>query len=190
MKDIIISGLSKSFGEKKVLDNLNLTIPAGEITCVMGPSGCGKTTLFNILAGLLEPDSGTVEGMPERISFVFQEDRLCPAYSAAANVRLVTGNTVSREKIASDLAELGLGDSAGLPSEQLSGGMKRRAAIARAVLYGGDVFLLDEAFKGLDEERKRQTMDYVKSRTAGKTVICVTHDAEEAEYLGGKIIKL
>jgi len=190
MTDIRLEGIVKSFDGRAVFDGLTLTIPAGETTCVMGPSGCGKTTLLNILAGLVKPDGGAVTGVPERVAFVFQEDRLCEAFLAVSNVRLVTGKRVSREAVAAALGELGLGESLDQPVASFSGGMKRRVAVARAVLYGAELLLLDEAFKGLDEERKRLTMDYIKAHTAGKTVVCVTHDPEEAAYLGGRIVEL
>lgn len=190
MKDIVVSHLQKSFDGRTVLSDLNLNFPAGSLTCIMGPSGCGKTTLLNILAGLLQPDGGSVSGVPERLSMVFQEDRLCEDFSALKNVQLVTGNRLDEDAILSQLSQLGLADSARLPAKNLSGGMKRRVAIARAVCYDADLLLLDEAFKGLDDQRRRLTMDYIKAHSKNKTVICITHDPAEAEYLGGRLIQL
>ncbi len=190
MSALEVRNISKRYGENRVLENLSLTFPEGSVTCVMGPSGCGKTTLLHIIAGLILPDSGSVTGRPERISFVFQEDRLCEDFSAVANIRLVTGREMPEEEILRHLSVLGLSESARMPVRELSGGMKRRVAIARAVCHHPGLLLLDEAFKGLDEDRKRMTMDYIRKERGGMTVIFVTHDPAEAEYMGGRLIQL
>ena len=190
MTDIIVTGLVKRFGDKEVLGGISLAFKGGEITCIKGPSGCGKTTLLRILAGLETQDSGTVSGLPERIGFVFQEDRLSEDFSAVSNIRLATGKTVSRDVIESHLREIGLGNDLSKPVREFSGGMKRRVAIVRAVLYGADLLIMDEPFKGLDAELKRSLIDYVKKYTCGKTVICVTHEPAEAEYIGGRLIDM
>ena len=126
--------LYKRFGDKPVLENVSLTVPAGAVLCLMAPSGWGKTTLLRCIAGLEKPDSGTVQGVPERIGYVFQEDRLCGHMSAVENVRLATGRRMDTEIIRAHLTELGLGDQLHQPVEELSGGQRRRVAIARAVL--------------------------------------------------------
>jgi NitT/TauT family transport system ATP-binding protein len=190
MNELQLDRVCKSFGPRAVLRDFSLTVDPGERVCVMGPSGCGKTTLLRLIAGLEKPDGGEIRGVPRRISAVFQEDRLCEGFSAAANVRVVTGRAVSGETIAAHLRTLGLGDSLAVPVRQLSGGMRRRAALARAVLFGGDLFLLDEAFKGLDAATRTLAMDYVLRGTAGKTAILVTHDPAEAAYFGGRVIPM
>ncbi len=190
MSDLALENISKRYGENRVLENLSLTFPDNSITCIMGPSGCGKTTLLRIVAGLVKPDSGCIRGRPGRISFVFQEDRLCEDFSAVANIRLVTGKKMQDSEIMRHLAALGLAESARMPVRELSGGMKRRVAIARAVCYQSGLLLLDEAFKGLDEERRKMTMDYIRAESSGKIMICVTHDPAEAEYLGGTLVNL
>jgi NitT/TauT family transport system ATP-binding protein len=188
---IELQNVSKSFGEKQVLQSFSHTFPEGELTCVMGPSGCGKTTLLSLLLGLEQPDSGRVLGMEgRRKSAVFQEDRLCDNFSAVANIRLVTGRTLPEKVILQHLEELGLSDSVRLPVSQMSGGMRRRVAIARAVCCGPELLLLDEAFKGLDEQCRRDTAAYIRRHTAGASVLCVTHDPEEATLLGGRCIDL
>ena len=101
-----------------------------------GPSGLGKTTLLRCVAGLETPDAGAVTGVPRRLGYVFQEDRLCDNFSAVANIRLVTGRTLPEKAILQHLEELGLSDSVRLPVSQLSGGMRRRVAIARACAAG------------------------------------------------------
>ncbi len=190
MNELVLDKITKRYGNKTVLRDVSLTFRRDRITCVMGPSGCGKTTLLHIIAGLLEPDSGQITGRPDRISFVFQEDRLCEDFSAIANIRLVTGKSISENEIMECLSSLGLEDSARKPVRELSGGMKRRAAIARALCYHPDLLILDEAFKGLDEERRQSTMDRIRAEKKGRIIICVTHDPAEAEYLGGSLIRL
>lgn len=190
MNDLTIRNVTKSFGEKAVLRGVSMTVQAGETVSIMGPSGCGKTTLLNLIAGLIQPDGGKILGVPQRISAVFQEDRLCEAFTAVSNLRLVTGRHVPDALLRAHLERLGLADDADRPVRELSGGMKRRVAIARAVVYGGELFLLDEAFKGLDDRTKELAMDYVRSETAGKTVVSVTHDRAEAERLGGRLIQM
>ena len=188
---IEISGISKSFGEKQVLRGFDCTMKTGEVTSLMGSSGVGKTTLFNILLGLIPPDTGTIDGLdPLRLSAVFQEDRLCENANAVVNIRLVTGKAVSREEIMQALAEVGLDtESIGKPVSQLSGGMRRRVALLRALLAPAyDTLLLDEPFKGLDEETKARVMVYLKKKAAGKTMLIITHDYDEAEAMGGEIV--
>lgn len=186
MKDIKICRLSKSFGEKDVLRDLTLTLVGGGRYALMGPSGCGKTTLLSILAGLLRADGGRVEGLPPRVSMVFQEDRLLDGLSAYRNLRVVLPASVSDAAIFGCLAALGLGEDAQRPVSELSGGMRRRVAIARALLAEGELLLLDEPFKGLDEATRAQTAAYLVQHTEGKTVLLVTHDSEEAALLGAE----
>lgn len=188
MKDLVLTDITKSYGDRLVLENLSLTFPAGSVTCIMGPSGCGKTTLFNLITGTIKPDSGSISGVPERLSIVFQEDRLCESFSAISNIRLVTGDRMSNEEIMQHFEELGIADSANMPVCNLSGGMKRRVTIARAICYDSELILLDEALKGLDDERRHLTMDYIKRHSQGKTIICITHDPKEAEHMGGTLI--
>lgn len=190
MNDIVLENIGISFGETRVLSGLSYTFRAGSVTCIEGPSGRGKTTLLNLIAGLCRPDEGSISGVPEKVAFVFQEDRLCEDFTAGANIRLVCGGSASSGKIAAMLSELGLPGTEKKTVRDFSGGMKRRVAIARALLYEGDLILLDEPFKGLDDEMKKKTMDAVLSHCAGKTLICVTHDASEAAYLGGEILRI
>ena len=190
MTDLKVQGISKRFGEQAVLRNVTATFPAGSVTCLLGPSGFGKTTLLRIIAGLEQPDAGRIEGAPERIGFVFQEDRLCEDFSAVSNVRLVTGKSMPKEEIIRHLMEIGLGDSLDKPVREYSGGMKRRVAIVRAVCYPADLLILDEPFKGLDEKLRLEVIGYIRKHTAGKTVICVTHEPDDAERLGGENIEM
>ena len=190
MKELKIRGIRKRFGDREVLRNVNAVFPAGSVTCLLGPSGSGKTTLLRIIAGLEKPDAGSVEGVPERIGFVFQEDRLCEEFSALSNVHLVTGKSMPKEEIARHLAEIGLEDSLDKPVREYSGGMKRRVAIVRAVCCAAELLILDEPFKGLDGKLRLEVIDYIRKYTAGRTVICVTHDPDDAERLGGVNMEL
>ncbi|MBR4067227.1 MAG: ATP-binding cassette domain-containing protein [Clostridia bacterium] len=180
--------ISKQFDGKTVLDRLELHLEAGQRYALMGVSGSGKTTLLNLLMGLVKPDSGTIE-MPEglRISTVFQENRLIEGMTAVANIRLVC--PVSPENARSLLLEMGIEeDSLPQPVSAYSGGMKRRVAIARALLAEYDLLLLDEPYKGLDEDTRRQVAAVVKRMTEGKTLLMVTHEPEDAD--GHHLIEL
>ena len=167
---IVIENLTKSYEEKLALPPFSCTLEEGEIVCLLGQSGCGKTTLLRLLLGLESPTGGTVSGLPDRISAVFQEDRLCPAFSAVTNVSLALGRQV--------------------PRTELSGGMQRRVAMARSLLSPADLYLMDEPFKGLDEDTRKVVMDAVLQRTKGRTLLLVTHDPEEASYLNGRVIRM
>lgn len=178
------------YAEAPILEDFSLTLPDRGLTVLSGPSGCGKTTLLSLLLGLEQPDSGRVLGMEgRRKSAVFQEDRLCENAGAASNLRLVNP-TLTREEAEAMLRNLDLGDSLRQPVRTLSGGMKRRVAILRALAAEYDVLLCDEPFKGLDEATKAQVMDYFLGKTQGKTVILVTHDPGEAKFLGGELLLL
>ncbi len=185
-----LKNISKSFGDKSVLNNLSADFANGFRVCIMGASGSGKTTLLNIIMGLIKPDSGEIIDAPNQISAVFQEDRLCEPYSAVANVLAVTGKEISEEKIVSLLGELKLEGSEYLPVSTLSGGMRRRVALARALLAKGDMLILDEPFKGLDEETRRVVIDVINRYTKGKTLIVSTHDIRDASDLHAEIFNL
>lgn len=191
---IRIEHLNKSYHDRPVLQDLSLSIPIGQITAVMAPSGVGKTTLLRILMGLETADSGKIEGLDGlRLSAVFQEDRLCANLSPVSNIRLVTGSSLSRQEILSALDQTGLSDCAGQPARELSGGQRRRVALLRALLAPWDLLLLDEPFKGLDTETRKQIMDYVLlhfHKKPGRTALLVTHDESEASYMAGNVFTL
>ncbi len=188
--DIVISGLTKSFGTNIVLKDFSAIIHEKRTTFIMGPSGCGKTTLINILMGFVTPDSGTICGVPDLKSVVFQEDRLCESFNAISNVRLVCDKKIKNSTIIEHLEKIGLKDSLSKPVSEFSGGMKRRVAIVRAILAKSEILFLDEPFKGLDTETKKTAMEYLKENTKGKTVIIVTHDMDEVKTFDGDIITL
>ncbi len=189
MEKIVASNITKRFGEKTVLNDFSLAIEKNSVFCLMGPSGCGKTTLVRIMTGLEKADAGSVTGVdPERISFVFQEDRLISHLSALTNAILPLKNTDENKKRGVDaLRMLGLQGEEKKRARNLSGGMARRVAIARAMLTDADIVFMDEPFKGLDFENREKAIAFVKAYAKDKTLIVVTHSALEAEKLGGRV---
>jgi NitT/TauT family transport system ATP-binding protein len=187
---ITVNNLTKYFDGKTVIDNLNATLKEGRITTIMGASGCGKTTFAMILLGLLTPDSGSVRGLEgRRISAVFQEDRLIEHLSAIDNIRVVLGRDPNLDEIKRQLAIVELeGTLITKPTNQLSGGQRRRVAIVRAMMAESDFVCLDEPFKGLDEDTKQKVMEYVKKSVEGKTVLLITHDISEKNFFEGDYI--
>ena len=173
-----VLNLCKSYGEKAVLNNFSAHFNAGEISALMGPSGCGKTTLFRILLGIEKADAGEVRGLGRAVA-VFQEDRLSEPLSAIKNVCLGRRGATPDEAKAL-LSALGLAEDAEKPVKELSGGMRRRVSIARALIADADTVLLDEPFSALDEETKASVMRFTQEALEGKTVVLITHDIDEA----------
>ena len=178
--DIVLDKLCKTYGTHTVLNDFSARIPEGRVTAVMAPSGTGKTTLLRILMGLETPDSGTISGLSGlKMSAVFQEDRLCENLSPVSNIRLVAPFLKKSEIIAA-MESVGLSGCFYQPVRELSGGMKRRTAILRALLAEYDILFLDEPFKGLDAETRRLVIEDTRERSKGKTVILITHEQEDA----------
>lgn len=183
--------ITKKYKETIVFQDFSTEFAEHETICIMGSSGGGKTTLLHILMGLVKPDAGKVEGMEgKRMAAVFQENRLCEGLDALKNVQMVCDKKTTPETIEAEFEKVGLKEYKNKPVSALSGGMKRRVAIVRALMAVSDVVIMDEPFKGLDEELKEQVMDYVKVKTQGKTLLVVTHEKTEAEALNAMIINL
>lgn len=183
--------ISKSFGSLKVLSDVSLTMEPGRIYGLMSPSGAGKTTLLRILMGLETMDSGSIEGMDKlRISAVFQEDRLCQPFTAVENVRMVTGKTLTEDQVRKELCRLLPKESLDRPVSTLSGGMKRRTAICRALLAPFDLLLMDEPFTGLDEATKHNTILYIREKCSGKITLLTTHQEQDIEALKAILVHL
>ena len=189
MTEVVVRDLSMRYGEQVVLSHFSHRFSAGRAHCVMGPSGCGKTTLLRLIAGLETPESGEIV-RAERLSFLFQEDRLIPHLSARKNVELVLSGRDADARAAQALEALGLADSMDKPVRELSGGMARRVAIARAVLYETELLLLDEPFRGLDEQTRARTAAWLTAQTTGRTLIAVTHDRQDAELLNADVFEM
>ena len=189
MSDLILEHIHKRYGEKVVLRDFSTRFPAGTCTCIMGPSGCGKTTLLRLILGLEEADGGTISGRRFPMSAVFQENRLFEDFSALSNVSAVCARG-SRQEAARQLSALGLAGSLHAPVRTLSGGMKRRVAIARAVLAPGELLILDEPFTGLDRDTKAVVLDYLKAHIQGRTLLLVTHDPAERDALANQVLEM
>lgn len=180
---VTFDAVSKTFGEKLVLDCFSYAFCRDTVTFIEGPSGAGKTTLLRLACGLEKPDSGTIKRVDGlRFSFAFQEDRLCENLSASANVRLACADAKSSvpEEL---LARFGLSDSRATAVRKLSGGERRRVALARALAAGSVVLLLDEPLTGLDDEAKACAIGVIEEHLAGKAVLWVTHDRDEKRLI-------
>lgn len=186
--ELRIDHVSKAYGGQAVLRDVTVTVGSG-VTCLMAPSGAGKTTLLRILLGLERPDSGTVEGLTgRRISAVFQEDRLLEHLSAEGNLRFALGREYDAKTARALLDRLDLPDTGAQPVREFSGGMKRRLALARALLAPFDVLLLDEPFTGLDQENRARALAAIRETAGVRPVLLVTHDTADAE--GAPVVRL
>lgn len=180
-------GITKQYGGKPVLAGVDFCFPEGKTTCLLGPSGRGKTTVLRLLAGLEQPDAGHASGVGARkLSMVFQEDRLLSSCTAAQNLQIAAPGCDAMAW----LSRVGLAADAEKYPGQLSGGMRRRVALARALAYDGDVYLLDEPFKGIDARQKHELLALVRGHIRGKTAVLVTHDEQEAAALADTVVRL
>jgi len=203
-----ISRLSRSFGKLSVLNEVSFSVFSGEIICLLGPSGCGKTTLLRLLTGLLPFDPGSIslpgsetrDGrvcLPE-IGMVFQEPRLLPWRTAFANVALpfeMRGQPVDaavRRSVETVLAQVGLTDFAGSYPHELSGGMRQRVSLARALVTNPRMLFMDEPLSGLDVHTSREFVEQILRIWNEKhiTLLWVTHDLPEAIRIADRIIVL
>ena len=185
----MMQGIYKSYDGKPVLQNVTLKIGAG-VTCLMGASGRGKTTLLRILLGLEQPDAGQILDAPARFAVLFQEDRLVESLTVRMNLKTALGKDYDEAQAESCLCALGLQNALPLTVSTLSGGMKRRVALARALLFDAPMLVLDEPFKGLDEDSRDLAVAAVRKQAQMRPVLMVTHDAHECELLGGREVHL
>lgn len=187
---LTIDRVCKSFGSLSVLKDVSLTVGDGEIVALIGPSGCGKTTLLDIISGLSQPDSGTVIG-GENISYMFQSARLLPWRTVYENIRLVRED-VSPEEIHELIKAVGLEGFANYYPDQLSGGMAKRCALARAFHYQGTHLLMDEPFQGLDYGIRMEMIAMLLSvwKKHRQGILFVTHEIDEALTVASKIVLL
>lgn len=189
--EVRFDGVCKSYGVNRVLRGLNFTLGAGGVYCLMAPSGSGKTTLFRALLGLEPCDAGSITGVSSGdISMMFQEDRLCEALSAIENVALVLPGRASRTKVRGLLSQILPATCLDQPVMELSGGMRRRASLARAVAYPSTLLVLDEPFTGLDAQTRRQVIDFLLANRCGRTLLVATHGERDAELLAARCLDL
>ena len=200
MASIDLCSVTKTYpGGKTVMENFDLHVRDGSFTVLVGPSGCGKTTSIRMIAGLEELTAGDVkidgevvthqEPGERGIAMVFQEDRLLPGCTVLENLRLVAPERSDTELTAL-LGELGLSGWENARPGKLSGGMRRRAAIARALVFHSPLVIMDEPFKGLDEATLAATLACVDRWLGDRTFLLVTHSPQEAERLGCRITRL
>ena len=198
---VSVRNVSKAYGDVEALRSLSLDFPRGQLTSLLGPSGCGKTTLLKIIAGLLQADSGeiTVNGSavtgpgPDR-AFVFQDFALLPWANVIRNVafglELRGAPKSEREDIArAQIANVGLSGFENAFPHELSGGMRQRVGLARALSVDAQVLLMDEPFSAVDEQTRRKFQEDLLSlvQNENKTFIFVTHSIEEAVYVSDQI---
>lgn len=189
--DIVLTHISKKYHDTPVFSDLTLTLHPGRIYCLTAPSGAGKTTLLGILMGLILPDSGSISGLrQQRISAVFQTDRLLEQYNALQNIRFVTGKRISDAAITERLTALLPGDCLMQPVSEFSGGMKRRLSILRALFVPFDLLCMDEPFAGLDPANRLAAIELIKKQAAHKTVIIATHEPQDAALFQAESIAL
>ena len=185
---MIINNLTKSFDKKLVFNNFSIEFPENQVSVIVGESGIGKTTLLRIIAGLDSDFSGTIIGNDKKISYVFQEPRLFDAITVKQNLELIEkGTNLSLEDVLS-IVELD-NEQHTYPNE-LSGGMKMRLSLARSLYYNGDIFLMDEPFSALDNDMKSRIIPKVFNILKDKTVIIVSHNAEEIKKYTNNLIKI
>ncbi len=183
---VSLRDISKAFDGEQVISGLSIDIEKEEFVSILGSSGCGKTTLLRIIAGLLKPDSGEVKRFCEKVAFVFQDDRLIPWKTVISNI-----TAVSQQEVATSCIErVGLREALNKYPSQLSGGMKKRVGLARALAFGGDLLLMDEPFGSLDVVTKEKMIELVVElrNKSGFGALLVTHDPFEAAELSSRVI--
>lgn len=183
--DIKIKHLDKAYGEQQILKDFSCLFPEGKTTCIRGKSGCGKTTLLRLLLGLESPDTGEIEGMEGKKigSGISGKNRLCENLSAASNIRMVCREPITDQQLEEAYKAVALTHIWQKPVRELSGGMRRRVSVLRALLAESDCVVMDEPLKGLDEDTKERTIKYILEKTTGKTLIFVTHEEKEERLL-------
>lgn len=186
-----IENITHHFGSLTVLSDLSFVLEKEEIVAIMGPSGCGKSTLLRIIAGLILPNNGRVDGPPKNISMIFQDDRLLPWHTTLQNISIVRDQR-DLSLLYALIRDVGLEGFEQYRPHQLSGGMKKRCSIARAFYHSGEILLMDEPFTGLDLSIRQEMMDLLlKVWTKRKRpILFVTHEPEEALYIADRIILL
>ncbi|MGW2238019.1 ABC transporter ATP-binding protein [Streptomyces sp. NPDC001759] len=186
---VVVEQVVRRFGDRTVLDGLDLTISDGELVILLGPSGCGKSTLLRLLAGLDRPDGGRVE-VPTKRAIVFQADRLLPWQRVLRNVTLGLYGPEAEQRARDVLAEVGLAGREKAWPKELSGGEAQRVSLARALVSEPELVLLDEPFAALDAITRLRMHDLVRALRSRHqaAMLLVTHDVDEAIALADRIV--
>ncbi len=194
-----ITDVSKAYGSLSVLSHVTLELLQDESYCLMSPSGTGKTTLLRILMGLEAPDSGRItlerEGRLQpaaalRIAAVFQEDRLCEALTPLENAAMAIPGRADRSALRREMSRILPAECLDRPVSTLSGGMKRRTAILRALLSPSHMLLMDEPFTGLDEAIKAKVIQEIRRLRRDRFLLITTHQEEDAALLSARLLQL
>lgn len=186
-----LQSITHRYGEKTVLQGLSHRFPESGAVLLTAPSGVGKTTLLRLIAGLEAPTEGTVHNSYSRVAMCFQEPRLLPWLSCLDNVKLVLANAENADETARLwLERMELSDVSDKLPETLSGGMKQRLSLARALAFGGDLLLLDEPFTALDESLKCRIVPWIKAANPLGLTLIVSHNAADAALLGATTLTL
>ncbi len=191
--EVNVCGITKKYDDLRVMEDFKMKFSYNKIHCFLGPSGCGKTTLMHILGRLLKSDEGRVEGLDGKtFSFVFQEDRLMPWATVEENIFFVLNHLAEEERMNRIHTYLSLVDLLEFKNKypvELSGGMKQRASIARALSFKGDILMMDEPFKGIHRELKSKIMAHIINhwKDQDHTAFFISHDLDEALALGDEI---
>jgi len=188
---VILDRITHCYTDALILENINFEIISGEILYILGPSGTGKTTLLNIISGLVTPISGKIDRKFSKLSYVFQEDRLLPWLTVEENIKLVNPK-INLNDFQLLIQNMSLEKDVNKKPNELSGGMKQRTSIARALAYDPDILLMDEPFRSLDFGIKENILSSLslvlkKNNTA---MVSVTHDIEEAVQYADRIVLL
>jgi ABC-type nitrate/sulfonate/bicarbonate transport system ATPase subunit len=203
--DVALAGVRRHYGEVQALEGVSLRVDGGEVVAVVGPSGCGKSTLLELVAGLQQPDSGTVEvdgagearGRRRSCAYMPQRDLLLPWRDALGNAALAlecqgVARAEARRRAAPLFERFGLADFEHSRPAALSGGMRQRVAFLRTLLPGREVLLLDEPFGALDSITRASMQAWLAEALAEvpRTVLLVTHDVQEALFLADRVVLL
>ncbi len=181
MQELVkLEQVTKEFEKRRIIEAVTCEIKKGEIWWIRGASGAGKTTFLRILMGLEEVSFGKVGRKKDlRFSAVFQENRLLEWCDAVENVEFVASDSIDREEIIENLQKVLPRECLFQPVSTLSGGMKRRVALVRAVIVDSDILVLDEPFTGLDEKAMRTAEEYILGERRGRTIVMASHQGEE-----------
>lgn len=198
MKTLKLSDISKKYNDITVLANANAEFTSSKIICIRGQSGAGKTTLLNIIMGVVKADKGIVEFVNDNgqsvkpgFSAVFQDCRLIEHLSPVINVKMVLKKNSAKDvafAVKSELLKLLDKEALDKPCSELSGGMKRRVEIVRAVMAESDIVIMDEPFAGLDEVTKDNVINYIINNINNRIVIISTHDEEDVKKLRANVL--